>query len=146
QAMRQNSKAISVLSKAAQVDPKNATVHTALGKAYSDARQYTNAVASYKRALGIKSTSEVNYRIAEPYFGLKQYRNAIAHANKALSSSKWKVPANVILGDCYRELGQKEKAIAHYRKGVTNRQYKKYCEDQIDRILNPMGGGEEEAQ
>ncbi|MCY3868328.1 MAG: tetratricopeptide repeat protein [Gemmatimonadetes bacterium] len=146
QAMKQNSKAISVLSKAAQVDPKNADVHKALGNAYSNGRQYTNAVAAYKRALGIKNTAEVNYRIAEPYFGLKQYQNAIRHANRALSSSEWRVAANVILGDCYRELGQKERAIAHYKKGVTNRQYKKYCEDQIDRILNPMGGGEEEAQ
>ncbi len=145
-AMKQNSKAISELKKAARVDPKNATVHTALGKAYADGRQYTNAVASYKRALGIKSTSEVNYRIAVPYFELKQYRNAIRHANKAVSSSKWRVPANVILGDCYRELGQKEKAIARYKEGAKDRRYKKYCEDQIDRILNPMGGGEEEAQ
>ncbi|MDE2800934.1 MAG: tetratricopeptide repeat protein [Gemmatimonadota bacterium] len=146
QAMKQNSKAISVLTKAAQIDPKNADVHTALGKAYSDGRQYTNAVASYKRALGIKNTAEANYRIAEPYFGLKQYQNAIRHANKAVSSSKWRVPANVILGDCYRELGQKERAIARYKEGAKDRRYKKYCEDQIDRILNPMGGGEEEAQ
>ena len=117
-----------------------------MGKAYFDARQYKSSVAAYRKALRIKNTAEANYRITEPYFGLKQYQNAIIHANKALSSSKWRVAANVILGDCYRELGQKEKAIAHYKKGVNNRQYKKYCEDQIDRILNPMGGGEEEAQ
>ena len=82
--------------------------------------------------------------MAVPYFELKQYRNAIVSAKKAVSSSKWKVPANVILGDSYRELGEKEKAIACYKKGVGDRRYKKYCEDQIDRILNPMGGGEEE--
>ena len=144
--MKQSTKAIAVLSKAAQVDPQNATVHTALGKAYSDAKQYTKSIASYRKALGIKNTAEANYRIAVPYFERKQYQNAITHAKKAVSSSKWRVPANVILGDCYRELGQKETAISYYKKGVGNRQYKKYCEDQIDRILNPMGGGEEEAQ
>ena len=49
----------------------------------------------------------------------------------------------MIMGDSHRELGNKEKTIEHYKKGLGDRRYKKYLEDQIDRILNPMGGGEE---
>ena len=115
----------------------------ALGKAYSDAKQYQNAIANYKKALTIKESAEGNYRISVAYFETKQYQSSIASANKALSSRDWAVRAHVILGDCYRELGEKEKAVEHYKKGTTDRIYKKYCEDQIDRILNPMGGGEE---
>ena len=43
-------------------------------------------------------------------------------------------------------LAKKKERFRTTKKGLENRQYKKYCEDQIDRILNPMGGGEEEAQ
>ena len=146
QAMKQNSKAISVLSTAAKIDPKDARVQTALGQAYFNAKQYKSSIAAYKRALGIKNTPEANYRIAEPYVELGQYQNAINHARKALSSSQWKAAANVILGDCYRKRNDKDNAIKHYREGAKDRRYKKYCEDHIDRILNPMGGGEEEAQ
>lgn len=143
QKINQNDQAIAVLKKGAEVDPKDEEVLVALGKAYSDAKQYQNAIANYKKALAIKESAEGNYRISVAYFETKQYQSAIAASNKALSSRDWAVRAHVILGDCYRELGEKDKAVEHYKKGTTDRIYKKYCEDQIDRILNPMGGGEE---
>ena len=143
EAMKQKDKALAVLKKAAQVDAGNDLVHNALGKAYYDAGQFKSALAAYNKAIAIKSNPEYHYRSAEAHVGLKQFKNAIMSAQKALSVSKWKVPANVVLADCYRELGEKDKAIEYYKRGVEDRRYKKYCEDQIDRILNPMGSDEE---
>lgn len=143
QKINQNSKAIAVLKKATTINAKDAKIWNALGKAQADAKTYKSALSSYGKAIAIKSDPEYHYRAADAHLELKQFKSAIASASKAAKSSKWKVPANVILGDSYRELGQKDKAVEHYKVGVSNRRFKKYCEDQIDRILNPMGGGEE---
>jgi len=144
QDLNQNSRAISVLAKAATVDPKNAKVHIALGVAYANGKQFTKALGAYQKALNIKSSAEVRYRMAVAYFETKQHQKAINSARKAVSSSKFRVPAHVIMGDSYRDLGNKDKAIEHYKKGVGDRRYKKFCEDQIDRILNPMGSEEDQ--
>ena len=87
--------------------------------------------------------------LAAALFELKNYDAAIASAKHALGSSRFRVPANVIIADAYEGLkqdGWKELAIAHYKKGLKDRRYQKYCEDKIDRILNPMGQTEGEAQ
>lgn len=143
QKIDQNDQAISILKKATAVDANDADIWNALGKAQADAKQYKSALSSYGKAIAIKSDPEYHYRAGVAHFELEQYKSAIASANKAVGSSKWKVPANVILGDSYRMLGDKDKAVEHYKKGLSDRRYKKYCEDQIDRILNPMGGGDE---
>ena len=146
QKINQNDRAIIVLQRAAVIEPSNAQVWNALGKSKSDAKEYKSAVESYGKAISLDSDPEFHYRLAVAQIELKQYKSAIASATKAVGDRKWMVPANVILGDSYRELGDKEKAVAHYQNGVSDRRYKKYCEDQIDRIQNPMGGEEAAGQ
>ena len=142
---KQHTKAASTLSKAIKVKPGNAQLHTDLGFAYHSLKQYTRAIASYKRAVANGGKSETHYRLAVSYFEAQKYQPAIASAKKALGS-KHDVPANVILGDTYEALrgnGWKDKAIKHYTRGLKDRRYKKYCEDKIDRIKNPMGSEED---
>ncbi len=143
---KQYTRAASTLSKAIKVKPSDPNLHTDLGFAYHSLKQYTKAIASYKRAIANGGKSETNYRLAVSYFEAQKYQPAIASAKKALGS-KHDVPANVILGDIYEAIkgnGWKGKAIGHYTVGLKNRRYKKYCEDKIDRINNPMGLDEDE--
>ena len=138
---KQYAKAAATLKKAIAVKPGDGKLHTDLGFAYHLQKQYTNAIASYRKAIANGGGSEAHYRIAVSYFESQKYSAAIANAKKALGS-RHDVPANVILGDTYEAMkgdGWKQKAIMHYERGLKDRRYRKYCEDKIDRINNPMG-------
>ena len=142
---KQYAKAAATLKKAIAVKPGNAKLHTDLGFAYHSQKKYNSAIASYKRAVANGGKSESHYRLSVSYFEAKNYKAAMASAKKALGS-KHDVPANVILGNAYEAVkgaGWKKKAILHYNRGLKDRRYKKYCEDKIDRINNPMGAEEE---
>jgi tetratricopeptide (TPR) repeat protein len=142
---RQLTKAVSTLKRGVTNVPDDANMLTALGFAQHQSKDFTAAIASYKKALVKKPGSkETNYRISVSYFETQQYKSAAAAARKALSGN-FLVPANVILGDIYeatKSEGWKDTAITHYQKGLRHRRYKKYCEDKIDRIKNPMGEDE----
>jgi hypothetical protein len=65
-----------------------------------------------------------------------EHQQAISSAQKALRT-KYDVPAHVVLGDAYFDMrpdGWKELALEHYRRGLEDRRYQKYCEDRITRI------------
>jgi tetratricopeptide (TPR) repeat protein len=143
---KQYSRAASTLAKAIKVKPGDAQLRVDLGFAYHSMKKYNKAIASYKKAITNGGKSEAHYRLAVTYFESQKYQSAIGSAKKALRSKKYNVPANVILGDTYEAAkgnGWKEKAIQHYKRGLKHRRYKKYCEDKIDRINNPMGAEEE---
>ncbi len=142
---KQYAKAAATLKKAIAVKPNDAKLHTDLGFAYHSQKNYKKAIASYKKAIANGGKSESHYRLSVSHFEAKSYKAATASAKKALGS-KHDVAANVILGDTYEAVkgeGWKDKAILHYKRGLKNRRYKKYCEDKIDRIKNPMGAEEE---
>ncbi len=142
---KQYTKAASTLNKAIKVKPGKAQLHTDLGFAYHSQKKYTRAIASYKKAIANGGKSEPHYRLAVTYFEFQKYQSAISSAKKALGS-RHDIPANVILGDTYEAVkgnGWKDRAIKHYKRGLKDRRYKKYCEDKIDRIKNPMGSEEE---
>ena len=143
---KQLAKAVSTLKKGIAQNANNAKMLTALGFAQHQSKDYSGAIASYKKAIAQDARSkEAQYRISVTYFETKQYKSASAAARKALSG-RYSIPANVILGDILEAVkseGWKDQAIAHYTKGLRDRRYKKYCEDKIERIKNPMGDEEE---
>ena len=146
---KQHSRAVATLRKGVAVAPTNrdkVRIYTALGYSHALGKNYKSAVSAYQQALALNSRdSEAQYRAAVAYFELKQYQNALNYARRATSSRKYAVPAHVIMGDVYdawRPQGWKEKAIRSYRKGLGDRKFKKYCEDKIDRIKNPVDTGE----
>ena len=148
---KQPAKAETTLKKALPLAPKRSKVKVilSLGFAQANQKKYQGAIATYKKALAIKSKDPLaNYRIASAYLETKQYQSAINHARRALSS-KYAVPANVVIADSLEGMklgGWKEKAISHYKKALKDRRYQKYAEDKIDRILNPMGDDGETAE
>ena len=143
---KQPAKAVTTLKQALGVATKNTQVLVNLGHAHAQRKQYKSAINSYQRAIRLNGNNpEAHYRLSDAYFATKQYQTAISSAKRATGSRKYAVPAHVIIGDSYEALkqpGWKEKAVFHYKKGLKDRRYKKYCEDKIDRILNPMDDGE----
>lgn len=146
---KQHSKAVSILRKGVAVAPTKkdkVRIYTALGYSHALGKNYKSAVSAYQQALALNSRdSEAQYRAAVAYFELKQYQNALNYARRAARDRRFGVPAHVIMGDVYdawRPQGWKEKAIQHYSRGLRDRKFKKYCEDKIDRIKNPVDTGE----
>lgn len=146
---KQHSRAVATLRKAVAVAPTNrdkVRIYTALGYSHALGKNYQSAVSAYRQALALNSRdSEAQYRAADAYFELKQYQNALNNARRATSSRTFGVPAYVIIGDVYdawRPQGWKDKAIRAYQRGLRDRKFKKYCEDKIDRIKNPVDTGE----
>ena len=146
---KQYSRAVSTLRKAVAVAPTNkdkVRIYAALGHSHALGKNYKSAVSAYQQALALDSRdSEAQYRAAVAYFELKQYQNALNYARRAARDQRYGVPAYVIMGDVYdawRPQGWKEKAIQNYSKGLRDRKFKKYCEDKIDRIKNPVDTGE----
>ena len=146
---KQFSKAVATLRKAVAVAPTKrdkVRIYSALGHSHALGKNYKSAVSAYQQALALNSRdSEAQYRVAEAYLELKQYQNALNYARRAVSDRRFGVPAYVIIGDVYdawRPQGWKEKAIRSYERGLRDRKYKKYCEDKIDRIKNPVDTGE----
>jgi len=147
-ATEQPDKAAATLRRAVANGLTDAKIYSALGFAYAQQKSWENAISSYKKSLAAKANAEARYRLAVAYFETKEYKTAITQGTQAAKDRKFKVPANVILGDVYEALkneGWKEKAISHYKVGVNDRQYSKYCEDKIDRIKNPMGSQEQDS-
>ncbi|MDE2998275.1 MAG: tetratricopeptide repeat protein [Gemmatimonadota bacterium] len=146
---KQHSKAVATLRKGVAVAPTNrdkVRIYTALGYSHALGKHYKSAVSAYQQALALNSRdSEAQYRAAVACFELKQYQNALNYARRAARDRRYGVPAYVIIGDVYdawRPQGWKEKAIQSYSRGLTDRKFKKYCEDKIDRIKNPVDTGE----
>ena len=146
---KQYSRAVSTLRKAVAVAPTKrdkVRIYAALGHSHALGKNYKSAVSAYQQALALDSRdSEAQYRAAVAYFELKQYQNALNYARRAARDRRYGVPAYVIMGDVYdawRPQGWKEKAIQSYSKGLRDRKFKKYCEDKIDRIKNPVDTGE----
>ncbi len=146
---KQHSKAVSILRKGVAVAPTKrdkVRIYTALGYSHALGKNYKSAVSAYQQALALDSRdSEARYRAAVAYFELKQYQNALNYARRAARDRRFGVPAYVIMGDVYdawRPQGWKEKAIQNYSRGLRDRKFKKYCEDKIDRIKNPVDTGE----
>ena len=146
---KQYSRAVSTLRKAVAVAPTSrdkVRIYAALGHSHALGKNYKSAVSAYQQALALNSRdSEAQYRAAVAYFELKQYQNALNYARRAARDRRFGVPAYVIIGDVYdawRPQGWKEKAIQSYSRGLRDRKFKKYCEDKIDRIKNPVDTGE----
>ena len=146
---KQFSRAVSTLRKAVAVAPTKrdkVRIYAALGHSHALGKNYKSAVSAYQQALALDSRdSEAQYRAAVAYFELKQYQNALNYARRAARDRRYGVPAYVIMGDVYdawRPQGWKEKAIQNYSRGLRDRKFKKYCEDKIDRIKNPVDTGE----
>ncbi len=71
---------------------------------------------------------------------MKKYKEAEKSYLSALKFSKSQSiigGSNFGLGEVYKKLGRKDKALTYFKKAARNRQWKASAEYEIDMILNP---------
>ncbi|MDD5543286.1 MAG: M1 family aminopeptidase [Acidobacteriia bacterium] len=93
------------------------------GKDLFDQGEYVEAIEAYRKALDLdKHNSLAQYRIAEAFFAQHNYNSAANAYREALNGDlepKWiEVFCHLQLGKVYDALGQRERALAEYRRAI----------------------------
>jgi tetratricopeptide (TPR) repeat protein len=118
--LRDYQNAAAYLRKAIKLDPQSALAHHKLGAVLRAQGKLPEAIASYRRAIGIDAT------LVRAYIGLgallcdelRDYRNAEAWFRKALELDPKSVAAHSNLGVALKGQGKSEEAIAQFRKAI----------------------------
>ncbi len=93
------------------------------GKDFYDQGEYVEAIQAYRKALELdKHSSLTHFRIGEAFFAQRNYNSAANAFREALNGDlnpKWmEVFSHLYLGKVYDALGQRERAVAEYRRAI----------------------------
>lgn len=115
----------------------------AQGDRFWDAKDYTRAIDSYKRAIALNpSHASAYYRLALGYHETKQWDASISTWNKYQTLEKMDPSALILLGNAHRELKHFDDALGVYRSIIRQQPEPKYvanAHDWIGRTYNAMG-------
>ncbi len=136
--------AIDRLKKAVEQDPDYDLAWNILGLSQEKENQLADAVNSLESAVKASKKNSrrgINYyRLGNVLLKMKNYNEAETAFLNAIKFSKSQSidgGSNFGLGEVYKFLGQKQKAIQHYEKAARNRSWKASADYEIDLIRNP---------
>ncbi|MBI4646830.1 MAG: tetratricopeptide repeat protein [Bacteroidia bacterium] len=113
------SAAISYLKKAEQLDPANPDIYIALGDAYLELNDGSNAIANYKKAQELAPKSSLaKMKIGSIYVRSRNFKAAIPFFEEAVQIDSNFAPVYRELGELYYRAGFYEKAQKCYKKLV----------------------------
>jgi tetratricopeptide (TPR) repeat protein len=108
-----------VLQQAAEFKPDDAETHFLLGNAWQDRQRLTDAVASYRRAIGINPQfAEAHNNLGTALRDLGQLNEAVAGHTQALQINPELTDAHINMGNAQLKLRQPEQAAAYYRRAL----------------------------
>lgn len=110
-------KALSLLEKAVELDPKNAEIYLIYGDAYIENNDGSNAITQYKMAqeLNPKSPS-AKLRLGNLWIRAKNYTEAIGYYKEGIDIDSTFAPAYLELGKLYSKASQLEKSLYYFKK------------------------------
>jgi len=139
-------KALKFLNTSIEANSKYAPAHNILGLTYTAQKQHVKAAVAFENAINNTSSKQKQlkgkyfYRLGEAYVNSKNWTKAETALKKAISStrkSNVKAACNFNLGVVYKNKGQSQTALKHFRIAAKNRSWKQSAEYEIDIILNP---------
>ncbi|KAA3617219.1 MAG: tetratricopeptide repeat protein [Calditrichaeota bacterium] len=139
-------KALKFSNASIESNGKYAPAHNILGLTYAGLKRHSKAAEAFENAIANTSAKQKQlkgtyyYRLGEAYVNAKNYTKAEDALKKAISStrrSNVKAACNFNLGIVYKNKGQSQKALKHFREAAKNRSWKQSAEYEIDIILNP---------
>jgi len=110
-------KALSLLEKAVELDPKNAEIYLIYGDAYIENNDGSNAITQYKMAqeLNPKSPS-AKLRLGNLWIRAKNWTEAIGYYKEAIDIDSTFAPAYLELGKLYSKASQLDKSLYYFKK------------------------------
>jgi superkiller protein 3 len=137
-------KAVQRLKQSVAINPSYDRAWNELGICQEQLNQLSEAVESFKKALENtnRASEKGNYyfRLGNAYLKLKKYNDAEGAFLNAVKLSKSQTidgGSNFGLGEVYKNLGQKQKAIQYYEKAAKVRAWKASADYEIDLLKNP---------
>jgi tetratricopeptide (TPR) repeat protein len=87
-------------------------IRSNLGAALAGQGLYSDAIAEYRRALDLKSNTQVRLNFALAYYKTGDFRQAIDTMKRVYVEAPGNMQAVTVLSDCYLKLGQNKDVIA----------------------------------
>ena len=113
-----NERALKALQRAAELEPNNATTWTTIGATQYRQNNWNESIAAFKKALELKPSELIYSNIGTSYFFLGRYDEARVNFEKAVDMRPQDPYFVGNLADCYRWLGQQEKANSTYDQAI----------------------------
>lgn len=111
--------AISIYKQAVKIQPKNASIHSGIGFAYTRAGNYRAALNAFRRAVQLEpNNSYYQYALGYTSGSLKDYRTAREAYRRAIQNNRRKVNAYVGFATVLLRLGEKNNALWAYREAA----------------------------
>ena len=107
------------LTRAARIQPNDASLQYNLAKALADSGNDKDALAHHKKAVALAPNNPdcwINYGLST--FNLGRYDEALAHYDKSLTLNSENAEAWSSKGACLHELKRYDEALAHYDKSL----------------------------
>lgn len=142
--LQKENQAATYLNKTIEINPNYVPAYNILGLTLESQRKYAESAAAFKKAIaGEKKNSKkasYYYRYGKVLIQLKKYKEAESALLNALKFSRSKTikdASNFYLGDAYKKMGQKQKAMKYYQRAAQSSQWKRSAEYEIEAIKNP---------
>jgi serine/threonine protein kinase/tetratricopeptide (TPR) repeat protein len=113
-----NEQALKAFQRATELDPNNATIWTTIGATQYRLSNWNESIAAFKKALDLKPSALIYTDLGTSYFFLGRYDEARANFEKAVEMKPQETVVVGNLADCYRWLGQQEKANSTYDRAI----------------------------
>ena len=109
------------LQKLAQQRPNDVQVHTLLGNAYSQIKDYPRAEASLRRALNLSPGNEgAQYNLGLLYLQTSRYQEALSVFSPLHDRNPKDADLDVLVGESLSGLKRYDEAMDSYRRGLAN--------------------------
>jgi tetratricopeptide (TPR) repeat protein len=88
------------------------------GLMYAQTERYKEALNDFNKCLKLKEYSKAYVARANVYYAIKDFPKAIQDAEKTISIESFNSKAYFVLGNCYDDLNQLDKALPNYSKAI----------------------------
>lgn len=112
-------KAHEVIDRAIAASPQLYKAYYNNGLLYSRERNYTEALKNFDRAISLHDYTKALVGRAGVYYELKDYARAINDATQVLTREPANYRAHYILGNCFSDLNQLDKALYSYDRAIS---------------------------
>jgi serine/threonine protein kinase/tetratricopeptide (TPR) repeat protein len=116
--LAQYDKAALEFSRVTQLEPDRATGYTNLGVAYFFDGKWNESIQAFEKSVTLSPSFFAYNNLAAVYNTIGRYTDALRAAGKAVEINPNEYLAKANLGDAYRGLGQKDKALDAYDQAI----------------------------
>lgn len=100
------------LEEAVSLNPKDYNARTNLARGYASTNRLEDAEKEYLASIKINQNQpEVHYNLGNIYTGKREFEKALASFKKAKELNKSLYPADIMIAQTYREMGEPDKSV-----------------------------------